>query len=224
MQSLLSDVRHALRMLRRAPLFSALVVATLALASARTPRSSASSTPCCSASLPYRRAGAAGRALRRDRVAAGAVRVLGARSRRVPGARAQLRRARGFPQRRVRAVRRAAAGTRPRGEDIGVAARRPRCRAGARPRLHGRGRHRPAAGRDPVRRSVAARVRRRFVGGRQVDLARPPAVHHRRRHAARLHVSESRAASQQRSGGRLRPDLVQSGRARGVRRPCSTTR
>ena len=32
MQSLLYDLRHAFRMLRRAPLFSALVVVTLALA------------------------------------------------------------------------------------------------------------------------------------------------------------------------------------------------
>ena len=130
------------------------------------------------------------------------VRVFAARLPGVRGARRLLRQHRGIPQPRYEL-----SGVEPPERDghagVGDALRDPWRAAGARPSLHARRRRGGAAGRRPQRRAVGANICPRSGRDRTSDPARSPALHDRRRHAARLYVSATRPDHQQRSRRRM---------------------
>ena len=200
MDSLVQDIRYALRGIRRAPGFSLVVILTLAIAIGATTAIFGVVNAVLLRSLPYPQP---------DRVVLLYEAIPGAISGPIgfsaPDFAAFEQRARSFeavaaygnkefelsgvdqPD-RVTALRASAALF----DALGV-------QPGARARFHAGGGHRPASGRRPWRRPVAAQIRRGPGRARPISDARPALVHDRRRHAARVRVPQSRYPSQQRA-------------------------
>ena len=193
MTRLWQDVRYAARRLQRAPMFSLVVVATLALTIGATTAVFTVVNAVLLRALPYRDPTRLVLLQQIDWDDAG--RLFGARLSRVRGARRSLRIDRGISQPRVRTVGCRAAGTGDRDARVRDALRRRSAcsrRSAVRSRAKTTRRARPVAVLSDA--LVGAHVRTRSGGDRTRHSPRSSALHHRRRHAARLHVSAARTA------------------------------